>query len=277
MRGVISQIGSKVGLNCIYWRYGLHGYDKKTNARVLMQQSIQEDWSGEITVSACGARAEELAEQMVNLLNQACQRLNLSPVTVTKNRISASVPDFAPDPNRPKTFFVSYAWEDESDPSRANIVNAFCDRAEEEGIHIIRDRTAMEPGDRISDFMTRLAEGDRILIVLSDKYFKSPYCMTELYNIWLQSRGDDRAFHKKVRIFSNPDARIWTRDERSKIVEYWTTESEKLDRPKFSTPGDENKNRFYKKLVAHLGEILDSIVNTLQPKDFEELIEYALD
>jgi hypothetical protein len=36
----------------------------------------------------------------------------------------------------------------------------------------------MQPGDLISAFMKRIGRADRVIVVLSDKYLRSPYCMT---------------------------------------------------------------------------------------------------
>ncbi len=52
----------------------------------------------------------------------------------------------------------------------------------------------MRYGDRISKFMSRIGTGDRIFIVLSDKYLKSAYCMHELFDVWRNCREDDAEF-----------------------------------------------------------------------------------
>ena len=59
-------------------------------------------------------------------------------------------------------------------------MDRFCAEAEKKGIKIIRDKTAMRYGDRISKFMKPHRSGDRIFVFLSDKYLKSAYCMNEL-------------------------------------------------------------------------------------------------
>jgi hypothetical protein len=51
------------------------------------------------------------------------------------------------------------------------------------GWNIIRDKNAMRSGDLISDFIKRIALADHVIVVLSDKYLHSTYCMTELYSI----------------------------------------------------------------------------------------------
>ena len=48
------------------------------------------------------------------------------------------------------------------------------------GKKVLRDMTALGLGDRFSRFMQRLGSGDRVFVILSDKYLKSPNCMYEL-------------------------------------------------------------------------------------------------
>jgi internalin A len=61
------------------------------------------------------------------------------------------------------------------------VADALCQKLEAESWEVIRDKTAMHPGDLISDFTKAIMRADLVLVVLSDKYLRSPYCMTELY------------------------------------------------------------------------------------------------
>jgi hypothetical protein len=97
----------------------------------------------------------------------------------------------AHEPSTRPECFVSYAWGDDTDEGREReaAVDLFCNAAKAKGIAIIRDRAAMAPGDRISEFMARIGRGDRVIVFLSDKYLKSTYCMTELFEVWRQLPG----------------------------------------------------------------------------------------
>ena len=63
--------------------------------------------------------------------------------------------------------------------------------------------------------MSRIAHGDRIFIVLSDKYLKSAYCMHELFDVWRNCREDDAEFLKRTRVFILPCAKIESLSERN--------------------------------------------------------------
>jgi internalin A len=82
--------------------------------------------------------------------------------------------------------FVSYAWGDtaqiasEESHQRQGLVGQMCKTLKKEGSNVIRDTNAMRTGDQISVFMKRIGRGDHVIVVLSDKYLRSPYCMAEL-------------------------------------------------------------------------------------------------
>jgi internalin A len=79
--------------------------------------------------------------------------------------------------------FVSYAWgEDSSEEARkrTEVVDRLCEALRKDGWNILRDSDAMRTGDLISGFMKRIGLADHVIVVLSDKYLCSPYCMTEL-------------------------------------------------------------------------------------------------
>ena len=107
------------------------------------------------------------------------------------------------EPSTKTEYFLSYAWNDDTpgSPEREAFVDQLCAAAETKGIEIIRDKTAMRYGDRISKFMSRIAGGDRIFVVLSDKYLKSAYCMHELLDVWRNCREDDAEFIKRTRAY----------------------------------------------------------------------------
>jgi len=51
-----------------------------------------------------------------------------------------------------------------------------------------RDKTHMRTGDWISHFMAEIGRADRVLVVLSDKYLRSPNCMRELLHLYQRVR-----------------------------------------------------------------------------------------
>lgn len=96
--------------------------------------------------------------------------------------------------------FFSYAWGDEREPgeSREKIVNELYTSLIRDNFRVIRDKYNLEYKGFISEFMTRIGKGKCVVVAISSKYVKSPYCMFELYEIARQSNFDKHLFADKV-------------------------------------------------------------------------------
>ena len=77
--------------------------------------------------------------------------------------------------------------------------------------------------------MERIGRGDRIFVFLSDKYLKSTYCMTELFDVWRNCREEDSAFIERTRIYVLPCAKIETLAERTQYVLHWRAKFDEMD------------------------------------------------
>ena len=78
----------------------------------------------------------------------------------------------------PPEIFVSYAWGDDSSEDarkHTEVVDLLCETLSKDRWNIIRDKTTMRPGDLISGFIKRIGLADDVIVVLSDKYLRSPY------------------------------------------------------------------------------------------------------
>lgn len=104
--------------------------------------------------------------------------------------------------------YVSYAWADEGDPDRETQVDALVKQARKKGIDIVRDKDVLKIGDRISNFMRKIGDGDRVFVFLSNKYLTSPFCMNELFLMWRNSREQPSDFLGRVRLFKLDDVRF---------------------------------------------------------------------
>ena len=52
---------------------------------------------------------------------------------------------------------------------------------EKENWKVVYDKNELRPSHLISTFMKTLGHADLVIVVLSAKYLRSPYCMTELH------------------------------------------------------------------------------------------------
>jgi internalin A len=297
LRALISRIGGEAGVSALYWREGLCVYEASTGAHALIEQAMDAGWSGKLTISTRGGRARALLERLNEWLEKAHGQLGLRPAKQEDPRAvelarperakdeAEKAPDlhFAAQRRTDSRRYVSYAWNDPSDPKREEHVDRLCDAATTRGTPIIRDKTAMSFGDSISRFMKEIGQGDRVFVFLSDKYLKSPYCMFELFEIWRKSWQDEAEFTKRVRLYPLGDAKIWEIEHRLDYADYWSERFSKLDErirrtgPSRMAERDFKAFKLMQDFAHHVGDILALFADTLLPRAFDDFLKYGFD
>ena len=300
MRGLTARIGSDAGLSAHYWRDGVYVYEATTGSRALIEQRNTGPWQGDITVQTQRGQAVRLLEQLLRLIDEEQQRIGIEPANkpelparskvdvegldARKKRATAAPLRFTQEPVGPE-LFVSYAWGDSTPGGRTReeVVDRLCAAAQARGIRILRDRKTMGLGDSIAKFMNRLAQGQRIFVVLSDKYLKSPYCMFELLEVWRNCFQEEQRFLDRVRILALPDAKIFSISDRLKCATYWHEERLRIesevkayDITRLGTR-DFNTLRMMQKFCNEVGDILEAIADKVQPRTYDEFEKYALE
>lgn len=118
-----------------------------------------------------------------------------------------------------QTIFVSYAWGGE----REEIVNQIDKALQERGIKITRDKRDLGYKGSIKEFMERIGQGNCVIVVVSDKYLRSPNCMFELVEI-----AENKQFHDRVFPIVLADANIYDPIKRIEYVKYWEVKRAEL-------------------------------------------------
>jgi hypothetical protein len=119
-----------------------------------------------------------------------------------------------------KKVFISYAWGGE----REEYVNEIDIALQRHGLEIIRDKRELEYKGSIKAFMERIGQGDCIIVVISDKYLRSPNCMFELVEI-----ADNKNFEGRVFPIVLEDANIFDPIVIIDYLEHWQNQLDKLD------------------------------------------------
>jgi hypothetical protein len=114
--------------------------------------------------------------------------------------------------NYENTVFISYAWGGE----REEIVNQVDASLQKRGLKITRDKRELGYKGSIKDFMERIGLGNCVIVVVSDKYLRSPNCMFELVEI-----ADNKQFHDRIFPIVLADADIYDPVKRIGYVKYW--------------------------------------------------------
>lgn len=89
----------------------------------------------------------------------------------------------------PPELFISYAWKADT-----AIVDALNETLKGRDIRVTRDKDALRYKDSIGEFMRRLGRGTAVVVVLSEAYLRSHYCMYELLQIDKSRDLRERAF-----------------------------------------------------------------------------------
>jgi len=131
--------------------------------------------------------------------------------------------------------------------------------------------------------MSRIGEGDRIFVIMSDKYLRSPFCMFELSEIWRNSRRQSRDFLSRVRIYVVDGVKLWNPEDWADWAIYWKGQYEALDTRArahgAAILGAQGQQRLMQmqRFYTEVSDILGTLADIVQPRTFEDLERYGFD
>jgi hypothetical protein len=173
--------------------------------------------------------------------------------------------------------FVSYAWGDDASEDawkRAEVVERMCETLDKEDWQVVRDKGALMYGDLISTFMKRLTQADRVIVVLSAKYLRSPYCMTELHAIYKSAREEKQEFLNRIIPLVLEDASFDTPEERVEHAKHWEARYLKLKADlDYLSVEDFGLYQNMRKWYTDVGNILAYVNDVLVPHGFESIVK----
>lgn len=226
---------------------------KKLLSHDIKQVKSKNFYSDEFKVSFFGSNSVE--EIISELHNQAIEKGLIIP--------------------KPE-IFVSYAWGGESE----KIVDKLEVVLKNNNLRLIRDKRDLAYQERISFFMDQIGKGKGIVVVISEKYLKSPYCMYELLEIY-----QNNDFESRIIPIVLTDARIYENDTLLAYQEYWIAEKNKLDQKIKENGGDAievigEEYKLYRRVVDNWGALMTILkdINSLSPEvhinsEFAEIIK----
>lgn len=172
--------------------------------------------------------------------------------------------------------FISYAWGGE----REEVVNQIDKSLQARGIKIIRDKRDLGYKGSIKGFMERIGDGNCIIVVISDKYLRSPNCMFELVEI-----ADGKEFHERIFPVVLSDANIYDPLRRIEYIKFWEGKITELDKAMrevgmANLQGIRDDIDQYTRIRARIADLTDILkdMNTLTPdmhrdSDFNEIYD----
>jgi internalin A len=299
--GVIAWIGEQAGVSGLYWRDGAHAFDGQRHAHALVEaiRDVKGGIDGILRLSVRGGDHVGLLDVLGAAIDVVNQRLGLKPrrsappappriaPVVLAAKAEPAEPDAPKFTRQPTTDFhcyVSYKRGDDTPKGKEldATVNRLMVDAQREGLRIDRDNDVLSYNESITEFMEKLADGQRIFILLSEEYLLSPFCTFELAEIWRISQQDPTRFRNKVRVFSLDCAkpireiagakRYWT---------HWKNEAKKQAKDLKGIPVAELPELLRKRheradfFARNCLKILSTFADTLVAKDWDTFIKYG--
>jgi pterin-4a-carbinolamine dehydratase len=172
---------------------------------------------------------------------------------------------------KPQIFF-SYAWGQE----REKIVDALYDSLKNDGKYeLVRDKVDNGYKGLISDFMRTIGKGSFVVVVLSDKYLRSEYCMFELYELYRNAAQEKDRLLEKIYPIRIEDLNIDSLDAWESLSKYWEDQYEQIRRIGIKFPERYHKIKCVNNALGELLEFLRDInaltVSMLSENDFAEI------
>jgi hypothetical protein len=175
----------------------------------------------------------------------------------------------------PKTVaYISYAWKDGANQKREEFVDLIYDELTvKSGVKIYRDRNVLTIQDSIISFMNRIGRGKAVIIVISDKYLKSEYCMYEAWEVYKNNNFNDRVF---IAVLPDVD---FSETGINGYMSYWKKKKDDLgnmltaefkdDLPAINSLIAKNKNLFFVYLfIADFLKIINDTLHYQVPVEF---------
>lgn len=285
VRELLCEIGDKAGEAAVWWKTGCWFLEGTTSSRILIDASRQgiDSGRGSITLDAWGPLADRLIESVLTLLDRvaAGQRMEVerqAPFAGVETAALRLQPDSASQP-APRfeelrivdsDVYFSYAWgEDTSDAGRHSeqVVDALYRLLPQWGLTPFRDKVDVRFGDRIPDFMRRIARAERLIAILSKKSLESFYCMREILRAYQHSFHDAVEFQKRIKPVLMREVDVSSPFSRLKLRQIWD-ERLKILRAEHGNEGEET--RFVADLCNHWEGMLKAINDIRCPQSMEE-------
>jgi internalin A len=232
MRTLISAIGQEAGVDAVYWRFGAAFYDAKLGGAVRIYCKVSRDAASvifESTQTHGAGYLNDLAVKLHKKIGGGIEpdftwergegwhvqgRSENTQFNDAVMLIHAQQPPLIQ--GELPVVHVSYSWGDDSED--------FVELLEQElsGACVWRrDKRAMRSGEWISAFMDEIALSRCVVVVISDKYLRSPYCMRELLGLFQTSLGQKSRLMDRIVPVVLPDAQFHSTPQRMAWVKHW--------------------------------------------------------
>ena len=247
------------------------------------------NWTGNVDTAwrevLSEAEKQGITENLLSIVKSEYPAIDIPADNADKQKSKGDVGKEIASGNTDHKIYFSYAWGDkkEQGKSREKVVDELYVSLENDGFDVIRDKMDLGYGGLISQFMKDIGKGNLILVFISDKYLRSPYCMNELYEIYMNSRGNKAEFVKSILPINIEFINLSDPEILEKYFEHWASQTKKwellIDKRKSQVnEGQTDEWQRIKKINQNFGDLTDYIrdinassLDLLKENDFEIL------
>ncbi len=176
---LLKNLGESYGTDAQYAVDGFYLHNSKDEHTYWIQVEMAENkLGGRIEISVAGPAARERCATLAEHVTSFVPDRRGEPIRGGRSTALA-----AGEPPKKTQVFFSYSWDPKASaipPGYEEPVDRLFNALQADPtIVAIRDKQAMAAGDSITRFMQRIKVADKVLVIHSDKYWKSAFCMHE--------------------------------------------------------------------------------------------------
>jgi hypothetical protein len=215
--------GAHYGKDARYATDGFYLENDEGETLLIICHLDRSGLGGEIELQVSGANAADRLGAVEKHLRQF--------VSGGEERVTSDPGQSLGKPSPQEEIFISYTWEPPQKPGESGIppgyekpVDAIEKFLKNKPFRLIRDKNDVRFGDNLKHFMEYGAKRPYVIVVHSDKYWESPYCLFELWTVIheLQLRKN-RSLLSVVIPVEHRNSKITTYEGREQYLKYWET------------------------------------------------------
>ena len=164
----------------------------------------------------------------------------------------------------PYSVFFSYKWEEKS----INIVEKIESAFKLNFIKTVRDKEDLKYGDSVVNFMKEIGLSKYVIVIISNNYFRSEFCMFELMQVY-----ENNVFDHLLPVIL-PNSMLTNKTIIQSHINYWKS---KMNNSLKTGEGD---IVLYAKIVDNIEDIIDKIrdikiedLDKIEKENFKDLID----
>ena len=230
-QAMLVKLGGDYGTDAEYASDGFFLPENKEGQGILLQADFNDAGiGGKILVSVAGGDADQRLKKLEAFVQ------GLVPVAARKQaeRGEDEKSKVAGEVSGKIRLFISYTWQ----PQRredAGLMDCPVPIAYEEPVNriekalqafshqvaVLRDKNEIRDKDSITQFMYEIKKSEKVLIVHSDKYFRSSYCMLEFWQVlesFMERGANIRDTLLLVELANSP---IFSVREKKRYIDFW--------------------------------------------------------